>query len=119
MYDDNPNWQARFGILENMYKHHPVKNDIAGTLSSINKITKEDLYTCYNTFYHPKNMLLFVFGPVDPYEVIEFIKQNQEQKTFQKFGEIERIFPEEDVKVNRKSSVMKFPVQIPKVIIGY
>ena len=60
MYDDNPNWRARFGILENMYKSHPVKIDIAGTIDSINQITKEDLYSCYNTFYHPNNMLLLL-----------------------------------------------------------
>lgn len=119
MYDDNPDWHGRFGILENMYKHHPVKIDIAGTIPSINQITKEDLYTCYNTFYHPKNMLLFVIGPVDPKEVIGLIKKNQEQKTFQGTGEIHRIFPDEDVKVNRKSSVMKLPVQTSKVFIGY
>lgn len=52
MHDDNPDWRARFGILENMYKSHPVKIDIAGTIHSINQITKEDLYSCYNTFYH-------------------------------------------------------------------
>lgn len=53
MYQDSPDWRARFGILENMYKSHPVKVDIAGTITSINQITKEDLLTCYNTFYHP------------------------------------------------------------------
>lgn len=60
MYDDNPDWRARFGILANMYKSHPVKIDIAGTVNSINQITKEDLYACYNTFYHPNNMLFFL-----------------------------------------------------------
>ena len=43
-----------------MYKSHPVKIDIAGTIDSINQITKEDLYSCYNTFYHPNNMLLLL-----------------------------------------------------------
>src|SRR5699024_12729822 len=93
MYEDNPDWRARLGILENMYQHHPVNIDIVGTISSINQITKEDLYTCYNTFYHPKNMLLFVIGPVVPEELIRVIRKNQEQKTFQGTGEIQRIFP--------------------------
>ncbi len=119
MYEDNPDWRARFGILENMYKHHPVNIDIVGTISSINQITKEDLYTCYNTFYHPKNMLLFVIGPVVPEELIRVIRKNQEQKTFQGTGEIQRIFPDEDAKVNRKEKFMKLPVPTPKVFIGY
>ncbi|MBG9456854.1 zinc protease [Lysinibacillus sphaericus] len=119
MYDDNPDWRARFGILENMYTNHPVKIDIGGTISSINQITKEDLYSCYNTFYHPNNMLFFVIGPVIPEEIISLIRNNQEQKTFRESEEIHRISPDEDAKVNKKSSIMKLPVQTPKVFIGY
>lgn len=102
MYNDNPDWCARFGILENLYKSHPVKMDLTGTISSINQITKEDLYSCHNTFYHPSNMLFFVIGPVAPEEVIRLIRNNQEQKKFPEPEEIQRIFPEKDVKVNRR-----------------
>lgn len=119
MYDDNPDWRARFGILENMYKHHPVKIDLAGTIATINQINKQDLYTCYNTFYHPSNMLFFVIGPVVPEEVIRLIRNNQEQKSFREPEEIHRVFPKEDAQINRRSSVIKLPVQIPKVYIGY
>ncbi|MDG0876203.1 insulinase family protein [Paenibacillus thiaminolyticus] len=119
MYQDSPDWRARFGILENMYKSHPVKIDIAGTITSINQITKEDLFTCYNTFYHPNNMLLFVIGPVVPEEVIRLIRSNQNQKTFREPTEIHRIYPEEEAKVNRRSSILKMPVETPKVLIGF
>ena len=65
MYDDNPDWRLYFGTIANMYHHHPVKIDIAGTVESIAPITKDMLYECYHTFYHPSNMLLFIIGPVD------------------------------------------------------
>ncbi|MEK3906723.1 EF-P 5-aminopentanol modification-associated protein YfmH [Oceanobacillus sp. FSL W7-1309] len=119
MYDNNPDWRARFGILENMYKTHPVKNDIAGTIKSINQITKEDLYACYNTFYHPSNMLLFVIGSVVPDKLLKEIRKNQEEKTFRETGEIYRISAAEDVNVNKKSNVMDISVPIPKVFIGH
>jgi len=32
MYDDQPDWRLYFGTIENMYHHHPVKIDIAGTI---------------------------------------------------------------------------------------
>src|SRR5699024_9641923 len=38
---------------------------------------------------------------------------------FQGTGEIQRIFPDEDAKVNRKEKFMKLPVPTPKVFIGY
>ncbi|WP_317951263.1 EF-P 5-aminopentanol modification-associated protein YfmH, partial [Rossellomorea marisflavi] len=49
MYDDNPDWRLYFGVIENMYKNHPVKIDIAGTIESITPITKDMLYQCYGT----------------------------------------------------------------------
>ena len=54
-----------------------MKIDIAGTVESIDEITAEHLYECYETFYHPSNMVLFVVGAVDPEEMMEFIKKNQ------------------------------------------
>ncbi|WP_413407550.1 EF-P 5-aminopentanol modification-associated protein YfmH [Paenibacillus amylolyticus] len=119
MYDDNPDWRARFGVLDNLYKSHPVKIDLAGTISSIQQITKEDLYTCYNTFYHPSNMLLFVIGPVVPEEILRLVRSNQEQKEFPETKKIRRFFPEEGAAVNKSSSVIKLLVPIPKVFIGY
>ncbi len=66
MYLDDPNWRLFFGILGNLYPKHPLHIDIAGTVASIAEITAEDLYTCYNTFYHPSNMTLFVVGKNGP-----------------------------------------------------
>ena len=49
---------SSFGIIKNLYPKHPLHIDIAGTVESIAQITAEDLYLCYNTFYHPSNMTL-------------------------------------------------------------
>ncbi|MCM3133514.1 insulinase family protein [Paenibacillus polysaccharolyticus] len=119
MYNDTPGWRARFGVIDNLYTSHPVKIDLAGTVASIQRITKEDLYTCYHTFYHPRNMLLFVIGPVNPEETIELIRKNQEQKNFPQRVEANCIFAEENNNVNRRSSTRQMPVSVPQVFIGY
>src|SRR5699024_11264757 len=54
-----------FNTLKAMYDSHPIRTDIAGSVESIYEITKEDLYLCYETFYHHSNMVLFVVGDVD------------------------------------------------------
>ena len=95
MYDDLPDWRLYFGTIENLYHEHPVKIDIAGTVESIQDITAEHLYECYETFYHPSNMVLFVVGAVDPEEMMDFIKKNQDAKTFKEPAEIIRKFPVE------------------------
>lgn len=118
MYDDNPDWRAYFGVIQNMYHNHPVKIDIAGTIESISHITKDDLYTCYNTFYHPSNMLLFVVGPQDPEKVIEFVRENQAKKDYQDQDEIKRYFDNEPEEVAEKKQVLKMSVQSSKCLVG-
>ena len=43
MYQDEPSWIVFFNLLENMYHNHTVKNPIAGTVNSIQQVTKEVL----------------------------------------------------------------------------
>ncbi|QOY34536.1 EF-P 5-aminopentanol modification-associated protein YfmH [Anaerobacillus isosaccharinicus] len=119
MYDDNPDWRVYFGVIENMYQNHPVKIDIAGTIESIDKITKDLLYKCYETFYHPKNMVLFVIGSLNPEEILELVKENQSKKTFKEIEKIERFFEEEPTAVAKKIETLKMSVHTPKCLVGF
>ena len=119
MYDDNPDWRVYFGLIENMYKSHPVKIDIAGTIESISKINKDLLYTCYETFYHPSNMLLFVVGPINEEEMMNLIRDNQNKKEFKEAKEIKRFFEDEQVEVATAKQVFEMPVQTPKCLVGF
>jgi predicted Zn-dependent peptidase len=118
MYDDNPDWRLYFGLIQNMYQNHPVSIDIAGTVESISHITKDLLYECYGTFYHPSNMLLFVVGPVDATKVMEQIKENQNNKTYNKVPEIKRQFENEPLEVAKKKQVLQMNVQTSKCMVG-
>ncbi|MEH7440887.1 pitrilysin family protein [Bacillus sp. JJ1122] len=118
MYDDNPDWRLYFGLIQNMYKNHPVSIDIAGTIESISHITKDMLYECYETFYHPSNMLLFVVGPVSPDETMGMIKANQSKKEYKNKPEIKRKFDEEQAGVAEKKQVLKMNVQTSKCLVG-
>lgn len=118
MYDDNPDWRLYFGLIQNMYKNHPVSIDIAGTIESISHITKDMLYECYETFYHPSNMLLFVVGPVNPDEIMGQIKDNQSKKEYKNKPEIQRKFDAEQAGVAEKKQVLKMNVQTSKCLVG-
>ena len=43
------------------------------------KITKEELYTCYNNFYSPNNMFLLVVGNFDVDEAGKIIHQQMDK----------------------------------------
>lgn len=118
MYNDNPDWRLYFGTIENMYHNHPVKIDIAGTIESISQITACLLYECYHTFYHPSNMLLFIVGPVDPEQMIEFIRQDQAGRAFTNQREIQRKFADEPFHVAKTENVLRMNVQTPKCMVG-
>lgn len=118
MYDDNPDWRLYFGVIENMYENHPVKIDIAGTIESISHITKDMLYECYNTFYHPSNMLLFVVGAIEPEAIMNQIKSNQEKKDYTAKPEIQRHFDQEIEESAKKKQVLHMNVQTPKCLVG-
>nr|WP_301291532.1 pitrilysin family protein [Paenibacillus xylanexedens] len=119
MYADNPDWRVYFGLIEAMYQKHPVHIDIAGTVESIRTITKEMLYECYNTFYHPSNMLLFVVGGVNPQEVIDMVRSNQEQKDYKPQGSIQRFFEPEPEQVGEPRREAKLAVSLPKCLFGF
>lgn len=118
MYDDNSDWRLYFGTIANMYHRHPVKIDIAGTVESIADITKDMLYECYNTFYHPSNMLLFVVGPVDVEGTMKLIRDNQNDKGYNEQPAVERKFDEEPEIVAKDKEVLRMNVQTPKVMLG-
>ena len=119
MYEDEPEVVLYEGLLYNLIVSHPLKHSIIGTIDSINSITKEDLYTCYNTFYHPSNMFVTVSGNVDPKEVIDIVKKNQSEKTFEKANEIKvKTYNEIDT-VSKIHETKKMNVGISKVGIGY
>jgi len=73
MYDDSPGWRVMFNMLRLMYKEHPVRIDISGTVESIAKIDAKLLYDCYETFYNPSNMFICIVGNVDTDKILKQI----------------------------------------------
>ncbi|MDD3171326.1 MAG: pitrilysin family protein [Bacilli bacterium] len=118
MYQDTPNERLHNGLMNNMFKDYPLKYDIGGTIEEISKITKENLYTCYQTFYHPSNMELVITGDVDIDETISNIERNQDKKKFQEEKSIRRHFSEENIEVNIKESNYKMDIVTASLAVG-
>ena len=69
MYADSADSVVMEDMNRGLYRSHPIRVPIAGTVESIQEITPEILYDCHKAFYHPANMALCVVGDVDPDEV--------------------------------------------------
>ena len=87
-----------FNLLGAMYRYHPVKEDIAGSIDSIAQITPDLLYRCYHTFYNLHNMVLTVAGNIRVETVLavcdQYCQPGEEQS-------VHRVFREEPAGVSR------------------
>jgi predicted Zn-dependent peptidase len=117
MYEDNPGWKVYYNLLKSFYKSNSVKKEIAGTRESISKINREILYKCYNTFYHPSNMILTIAGDVNVEEIIESVERLI--KTNKAVGKIERIYSIEPKELEREYIEAKMPVAMPITYFGF
>lgn len=118
MYDDNPEWRSFFDTLKAMYVHHPNRIDIAGTVESIYEITPQELYDCYNSFYSPSNMALFIIGDLSCDEVMQTVRQSVSDRNMFE-GKIERIRQEEPDRISQKEIRNAMPISVPMFSIGF
>ncbi len=121
MYDDDPTFMVYFNALRAMYQKNPVRIDIAGTIESISHITKELLYTCYNTFYSPQNMFFLVVGDVDVDKTIDVIEENikKYENKVDTNAKIEKFSEEEPKEIAQKEIIQKMEIYLPQLCIGY
>ena len=118
MYQEQPGYKIMFNTLRAMYQKHPIKVDIAGSVESIYNITKDDLYLCYETFYHPSNMVLFVVGDVNP-ENIRDIVETHENKRDKTNPSIERATVDEPTNVITPFVSEEMKLQSPRLMLGF
>lgn len=119
MYQDDPGWQVFLNLLTGMYHNHPVRIDIGGTLESIQLINADLLYKCYNTFYHPGNMVLFVTGCLGENEVFNLLDEYEANRDIGPQAAIQRIFQKEPEGINIPASKVHLDVAEPIFYIGF
>lgn len=118
MYDDDPDWRVYFGSIQNLYNNHPVAVDIAGTVETVNNTTKDMLEICYNTFYHPSNMMIFIVGNIEADKAMTVIKENQAKKNFAPAKPIVCQKNIEPCNIKIKENVLTMDVEMNKIIVS-
>lgn len=119
MYQEQPGYKLMFNTLKAMYESHPIRVDIAGSVESIYEINKDDLYLCYETFYHPSNMVLFVVGDVDPNHIYQVIANHEDTRDKEYQPEIVRDPLIEKYEVNEHFVAESMKLQSPRLMIGF
>jgi predicted Zn-dependent peptidase len=121
MYQDMPDLKIARNLAENLYHKHPIRLDIGGTPESIQAITPQTLKDCYNTFYHPANMIGIFAGDIDREKVIKELEKyfkNKPLKSPQGY-KIARKVVEEPTEIRNLKTDIKMAVARPRINIGY
>jgi predicted Zn-dependent peptidase len=75
MYHDNPALYVFYEIQELLYDG-TMKINLAGTVETINSITREKIVKKFKELYQPNNMVFCVVGDADFDELVEFAEKN-------------------------------------------
>ena len=117
MYEDDPDWEVYLNLMNAMYRSHPVKENVAGSVESISHITADTLYACHKAFYDPANMVLCVAGNVDPQHICavarEILPKQPGPIALKDYGE------KEPDRVVRGSVEKEMAVSTPLFQLGY
>lgn len=116
MYEDIPEFQLEMKLRENIFHVSPRRIDIGGSIKEITKITKEDLYLCYNNFYRPQNMFVLIVGNFAKDTALKIIKEEVGNIENETIGQI--IVKKEANEVRKKKDKIYGNIQIPKLGVG-
>ncbi len=119
MYDDSPDSVVYYNVMRALYNNYPLNIDIGGTVESVYSINKEELYSCYNTFYNPKNMFVIIIGDVDIEKTLKVIQESHSKTNKLRSEEPQRFYPEEPENVAQKEIEKKLDIFMPNVCIGF
>ncbi len=114
--NDSPEDICFFQLLKTLYKNNPIRNNIGGTVESINKVTFDILREYYNIFYHPENTAVIVCGNVNVECICDIVTQFASHAPY-RF--IERITPKETDNIVSKRVESSMHTSIPLFCIGY
>lgn len=117
MYEDDPYSVSFNNLLESMYFNNSIKEDIAGTIETVNNTKYEDLLLFHNSFYNNNSMVLFVVGDLNFDKIIETVN-NIETGSSEKF-EIERFKYEEPEKIVKKDFKQYMNIENTMCYIGF
>lgn len=71
---DRTEWKALYHLLEGLYEYNPIRNPIGGTHRSLQDIDESILHDCFQYYYQPSNMLLFVTGDFQAEDVKRYVE---------------------------------------------
>jgi len=114
---DNKFYHSNIMTLQNLFSEIPFRS-IGGSLEDVQNVTVEDIQTCYEAFYQPKNQFIVVAGNFDKKKVLDEIEHFY-QGLSKEFDEVEVLKQIEPVEVKKQKDTLLFPTPQNHVEISF
>lgn len=116
-YRDEPEARGSQLLLENLFHHHPVREDIGGCAESVAALDNTYLETAWRHFYAPSNLSLTVSGDIDTAELLAMLAVRLSGAGDNVAPQA--LFADEPADVSRKFARLRMPVEVPLFYVGY
>lgn len=114
---DNKFYQASILTLDNLFNKINFRS-IGGEIEEVKKTTIEDIKTCYEAFYQPKNQFIVVAGNFHRDEVLKEIDDFYKDKVFDNEN-VELLDLEEEIIVKNDEGVLIHPTPLEHIELAF
>ena len=116
--DNQPYGRLLEETLKRLYKVHPYKSSVIGSMEDLDAAEEIDYKTFYKDFYRPDNAILSIAGDIDIEQTKKLIDIYFKDIPKGK-GESQRTFPQEPAITKVRRDTVYDNVQLPAVIFAY
>lgn len=116
--DNQPYGKLLEETLKRLYKVHPYKSSVIGSMEDLDAAQEVDYQTFYKDFYRPDNAILSIAGDIDIAQTKRLIDVYFKDIPRGK-GEIQRKFPQEPPSTREVRDTVYDNVQLPALIFAY
>lgn len=116
--DNQPYGRLLEETLKRLYKVHPYKSSVIGSMEDLDAAQEIDYKTFYKDFYRPDNAILSIAGDIDIAQTKQLIDLYFKEIPRGK-GDIQRKFPQEPTQTRESRDTVYDNVQLPAVVFAY
>ncbi len=116
MYLDSPGSRLSENLHQALFRRHPARLDIAGTVSSVKAIRRNDLAACHRAFYRPSNLCLVAVGDLRMKDLLATLRREIPA------GRLRRPphrLPAEPSRPARRRIAKRMEVSQPQLLMGF
>jgi zinc protease len=75
-HENDPEWWLSEAMMAAAFQFHPYRNEVIGWKSDLRAITREELFTHYQTYYMPNNAVLVLVGDFQTDVIMQQVEQH-------------------------------------------